>query len=367
MKILIIAPLPPPMSGNALPVKILYEELKKENDVEVINLNKTKRQPCVISFNRILQILIVLKEVWKKQKKQDVVYLTIAESFLGNIRDMIIYLICRARLQSMIIHMLGGAGMRNILNNGKGPRFLSNKLFLSRLGGIIAEGMNQFEMFSKAASPSRIHVIPNFAEMHIFVTREEISDNFNKFYPLRILFLSNMLYGKGHIELLDSYLKLDEKLREKIEIDFAGEVVFQSDEKYFSLIIGKHNNIKCHGPVSGLNKKRMYAQAHIYCLPTYYPYEGQPFCILEAYASGCAVITTNHSGIGDIFTDGINGYEVEKRSVDSLVFALEKAIKQRDNLRNMAINNLRLAKEKYTQSRFIESMKQAIGSLNVLH
>jgi glycosyltransferase involved in cell wall biosynthesis len=53
--------------------------------------------------------------------------------------------------------------------------------------------------------------------------------------------------------------------------------------------------------VDGPGKKNLFSEAHIFCLPTYYPYEGQPIAILEAFASGCVVITTNHSGISDFF------------------------------------------------------------------
>ena len=37
---------------------------------------------------------------------------------------------------------------------------------------------------------------------------------------------------------------------------------------------------------------------------------GQSISIVEAHASGYAVITSIHSGIFDIFTPGVNDYEV---------------------------------------------------------
>ena len=101
----------------------------------------------------------------------------------------------------------------------------------------------------------------------------------------------------------------------------------------------------------------------MFCLPTYYPYEGQPFCIIEAYATGCSVITTTHSGIKDVFADGVNGYEVAAKSVPSLVAALEKALQKREELRRMATGNLKLAQQQYTQARFLASMTSAISSL----
>jgi len=93
-KILLIAPLPPPMTGNSLSVKILYEDIRKENDVDVINLSKNSYAPGINSAKRIFQILKILKGVLKSKVDKDLIYLTISESFAGNIKDLFIYLIC---------------------------------------------------------------------------------------------------------------------------------------------------------------------------------------------------------------------------------------------------------------------------------
>jgi glycosyltransferase involved in cell wall biosynthesis len=78
--------------------------------------------------------------------------------------------------------------------------------------------------------------------------------------------------------------------------------------------------------IDGVEKRKLYCESHIFCLPTYYPFEGQPISILEGYATGCAVITSNHSGIPFIFKDEKNGFMVEKKSVSSLTESLRKAI-----------------------------------------
>jgi glycosyltransferase involved in cell wall biosynthesis len=363
MKTLLIGPLPPPVSGNALNTKTLYDELKSISPVDVINLSKKKHNSGVLSVDRVIDIINALQKLLKKGKVADIIYLIVAESFLGNIRDLIIYLFCRKRLNSLVIHMLGGAGMKDIISKRRGIRFWINKYFLSRLGAIIVEGKTQFDMFSEIADPEKIKIIPNFADDYLFLTEKEVSNNFNKVDPLRILFLSNMLYGKGHMELLEAYLKLDEKLKDKVVIDFAGKLVSKKEERIFLNKIRESKNINYHGPVSGLHKKNLYSKAHVFCLPTYYPFEGQPFCILEAYATGCVVITTNHSGIRNVFRDRMNGFEVEKRSVESLVSTLERVITERNSLRSIAIENLKSANEKYTKSRYLASIKRVFNSL----
>ena len=82
MKILFIAPLPPPITGNSLSAKILFDELNKYHRVVPINLSKGSFKQGINSFKRIIRIARVLKEVWLKSKDVDIIYVTISQSFL---------------------------------------------------------------------------------------------------------------------------------------------------------------------------------------------------------------------------------------------------------------------------------------------
>ncbi len=81
-------------------------------------------------------------------------------------------------------------------------------------------------------------------------------------------------------------------------------------------------------------------------------FEGQPISILEAYASGCAVITTGQHGIRDVFADGVNGFEAAAGSVGSIAAALTRARDNVDRLRQMALVNRRTAAERYRNANF---------------
>lgn len=360
MRLLLIGPLPPPMTGNALPVKVLYDSLKDEIDIDIINLSKKKHKSGITSLARIFEIFRSLRLTILKQRKNDVVYLSIAESFAGNLRDLAIYWICRKRLKTVVLHMLGGAGMANILRRTSSFQYKINRYFLSRVGGIVVEGRPQFNMFSKVASPERIHIVPNFAEDFLFTNEETIAAKFHNPDPLQILFLSNMLPGKGHVELLEAFLSLDEDVKKNVRLTFAGKPVSEKNENWLKRKIMNITNIRYLGPVYGEDKRKLFTDSHIFCLPTYYAYEGQPFSIIEAYATGCAVITTDHSGIRFIFRDQMNGYFVEKQSVGALARLLARVVAEKGNLCSIALNNLKQSKELYTSKQYIQKMKEII-------
>jgi glycosyltransferase involved in cell wall biosynthesis len=71
----------------------------------------------------------------------------------------------------------------------------------------------------------------------------------------------------------------------------------------------------------------IFARAQIVCLPTYYG-EGLPKSLLEAAASGCAIVTTDIAGCREIVQHGITGWLVPPRDAHALARALQQAIEQ---------------------------------------
>jgi len=358
MKVLIIAPFPPPFNGNTLPVLKIYETLKQEiNEVDRIDLNKKELTSGKLSIGRVSQIFGVFSKAFKLRKKADVIYFSITESFLGNIKDLIIYLILYRKRNKIFIHMLGGAGMKRILSRKNNLMASFNKFFISKLGGVIVEGETQKEFFGKVIDPNKVHVINNFAEDFLFIDDRLLDRKFQNTQPLKVLYLSNFLFGKGYDELLKGYISMPEALRKNIEIDFAGSFDNKDNEQAFLRTIKGYENIKFHGRVSGEQKKKLYHNAHVFCMPTYYPFEGQPFCILEAYASGCVVVVTNHSGIFDIFQPMKNGFEVQKQSISSVEKVLTMILEtDKEKLLDIGRYNKKTALEKHTLDSYIKKV-----------
>lgn len=364
MKILFIAPFPEPINGQSKASKMAFDSIRKEDSVIVINLSKKSLKNGFNSIDRFFDIYIVLKNVWKNRKYNDLIYVSVAESFAGNLRDLFIYLICSSSREKIVIHMLGGAGMTDILN-GDGLISRLNRYFISRLGGVIVEGQVNFETFSNVISKEKVHIIPNFADDFLFVSNLEISNKFDEINQVKILYLSNLIPGKGYDELASAYAVLPQEYKNNVSIDFVGGFESSQSEKDFLNKIKPHSGLNYLGKfIDGDKKRELYCKSHVFCLPTYYPFEGQPISILEAYATGCAVITSDHSGIPFVFLDRINGFGVEKKSVTSLKNAIVDVVDCKRDLIKIAFKNRDEALEKYRTSIYQNKISKVFEIFN---
>jgi glycosyltransferase involved in cell wall biosynthesis len=359
MKSLVIAPLPPPINGQSLAASIVHKALSSFGEVEVVNMAKSRPRNALDKIKRYLDVVGFLAQTVMKQRGSNLIYLTISESVAGTVKDFFIYLICFHKRKNIVIHMLGGAGMRTIFER-RGVLFHINKYFISGLQGVIVEGESQARLFSTVISRERIYVVPNFAEDFLFVSANDIYRKFEDTSKIQILFLSNLLTGKGHVELVDAYANLSDEIRNRVNVVFVGG--FESDHHKVAFLkkIECYKNISYYGKfVTGVEKRDLYGASHIFCLPTYYPYEGQPISILEAYATGCVVIATDHSGIPDIFSDQVNGYMVKIKSPNSIRCAIEKCVDSEKTLHIIALENRNVAIQKYRTAIYSASIIKA--------
>jgi glycosyltransferase involved in cell wall biosynthesis len=238
-----------------------------------------------------------------------------------------------------------------------------NQFYIKKLGGVIISGKSHLPIFEEIIDKKRIHIVPNFATNPLFVTESEITAKYASTEPLRILYMSNLIPKKGYNELADAFCLLNENHRKQIIIDFAGAFDSEQEKNIFLDKIEKFEHLSYHGIISEEAKRKLFKEAHIFCLPTSY-FEGQPISILEAYASGCVVLTTGQSGILDIFQNEENGFLIEERSSIAVKNSIEKILHNKSELLNIAQHNAILAKEKYRQTAYINAIEKFLENSN---
>lgn len=358
--VLFIAPLPPPITGHSLASEVLLRALAARGRVEVVNLSLGSSNDGSVSRRRIAEVGKVLRAVWTRRWSADAIYLTIAESLAGNVKDLLIYLICARRLPHMFIHLHGGSIKKLLFDRRPFVRRL-NALAIRRMGGVIISGPSHEHIFAPMIDRRRVHLVPNFAPDSVFVDQTSIRDKFANPRPLRVLYLSGMTRGKGYLDLLESYLALGDAQRAEIEVDFAGKFDSTPRRNEFLQAIENVPRVRYHGLVDEEAKVRLFAAAHVFCLPTTM-FEGQPISILEAYAAGCVVVATGQEGIRDVFQHGVNGFEIPPHAPGALTETFERLLAADPaSLAAMGYGNRALAEERYRASRFTGDLARILG------
>lgn len=345
MKIVYIAPLPPPLAGHSLAAKVLHDHLQLNHEVAAVDFNKESFVEGISGLKRVFEVICILKEIARKKKNADVIYLTISESFAGNVKDIFTYIICRRKLNHMYIHLHGGS-IKRLLWNKYPLLHKINRYFIKKMAGVIISGQSHMEVFADMIDHCRIYSIPNFALNGLFATDEQINFKYAEREPLRVLYMSNMIDKKGYNELASAYIALGPAVQSQIKLDFAGRFELETQKAEFLEKIAGFPNMQFHGIVSNEAKRDLFIHAHAFCLPTSF-FEGQPISILEAYAAGCVVITTGQSGILDIFTDKINGFQLKTGKADAIRNTLEEMVNSIDKLQSIGLSNAETARKKY--------------------
>jgi glycosyltransferase involved in cell wall biosynthesis len=359
MNILFIAPLPPPIHGQAYVSDVLLTELKKKHNLKVINCTKKRNAGKFYFFKRYFEVIDILYRVWKGRKRNNAVYITTSQSFLGNVKDLVVFMIFYNNLSKITIHLHGGAIKKELWD--KFPALFNlNKYFISKMNAVIISGESHRYIYSDIIEENKIFIVPNFAMNEMFVLKNDIISKFNIALTLKVLYVSGMRDKKGYLDLFCAYEQLPKLIQNQISIDFAGEFESNEEKGMFIQEIKRYKNLNYHGVISDFEKINLFKSAHIFCLPTKY-LEGQPISILEAYSSGCCVLTTNLGGISDIFEDGLNGFKLSANNSYSIMEKLEFCLSNLNVVREIACSNLELAMKLYKKDVFLKSISSIIS------
>ncbi|WP_201297711.1 hypothetical protein, partial [Flavobacterium sp. 9AF] len=112
LKLLIIGPIPPPISGVSIANHHLFTELKKKSvKVDYINTENSKtinaNKLGKFSFSKIWNSLAIYLKIWKIFKF-NLIYITIGQSFFGVVKYLPFFIFSKLLNKKIIIHLHGG-------------------------------------------------------------------------------------------------------------------------------------------------------------------------------------------------------------------------------------------------------------------
>ena len=323
LRILVVGPLPPPSHGVSVMTRALLDSMPGDR-YEVLHLDTADRRG-VANIGRLdpgnlwragmhgTRFLSVLAS-----HTVDVVYAPIAPNVLGFLRDALFAGPALLRGLPVIMHLHGG-GYRPLLRESPAPVRRLVRSVMGRASSAIVLGDALTSMLDGAVNPDRIDVVPNgVADIAAAGGyRERACDG-----RLRVLFLGNLIPGKGYVELLEAVqLLLDEGV--DIDVTFAGGIAEGSvHARALASIRYGEDRIRFTGPVDDAEKSRLLMRSDVLALPTYYEHEAHPLVILEAMSAGIPVVSTHHAAIPETVLDGTTGLLVATRDVRALAGAL---------------------------------------------
>jgi glycosyltransferase involved in cell wall biosynthesis len=199
-------------------------------------------------------------------------------------------------------------------------------------------------MEEKNISGDNIRVIHNGVDINRFNPKYRASSdslnsanlNSTNSECIKILYLSRLIGYKGINCLIDAIPKIKERANAQFMFAGAGN--------NSALKLNKEN-CTFLGYVPDEVKNKLYSAADIFILPSLY--ENFPISILEAMASGCAVIATDVGGIPEVIENNKNGLLIPPNDSSSLAEAIMYLIENKDFRLKLAKNARKTIEEHF--------------------
>lgn len=203
-------------------------------------------------------------------------------------------------------------------------KFLS-KLIWKRAKRVIANSSDLRDLAYKTYNKKEIDIIPNGVDINEFKPDKNTTDK------IRIISTSRFTKRKGIIYLLEAFKNICKKYK-NITLSLIGQGDLEQD---FRKYVKKHNiknRVFFLGLIPHEKIHTEYKKADIFVLPSFN--EGMSNSLLEALATGLAIISTDTGGAKDLIDD-TNGFIVKKGDVKDIEKVLISLVANKEKLNKM--------------------------------
>ena len=353
--IYLIGPLPPPVTGHSVAFEMLRDAVRAGNVTHrVIDIGRGADARRDSGFS-LLRAASMVGPAFRALRlvfaRKGVVYLTIAQSWKGFLRDSLFISLAALGRHRIVLHLHGGnyAGFYQAQSPSR-QRLVARTMGKASEIIVLSESLKNGFSFLPEAGP-KLTVVANGLPIpadRLPSTPKSLPGTSGD--PIRILFLSSMMESKGYLALLKAVRLLSEK-GIPVQCSFCGGFAVPADSPTYSSAseaendfrqkvktYGLTDNVTWEGHVDGKDKEELLRRAHFFVLPTTYVNEGQPIAVIEALAFGCAVISTRHRAIPEMLDNGEAGALLDAPDPDAIAQTIVSLARQPENFNQLSTN-----------------------------
>lgn len=183
--------------------------------------------------------------------------------------------------------------------------------------------------------------------------------------PPTILFVGLLRESKGVLVLLEACADLRRRGLD-FRLDLVGELHSRALGTRVARLIDENDLqsvVRLRGVLAGDDKHRAYAEASVFCFPSFFESETFGLVLIEAMQFGLPVVATSWRGIPSVVADGDNGYLVPIKDVDALADRLGLLLRDPELAESMGRRGRRLYEERFTLQRFHADIQKVFDAV----
>ncbi len=211
----------------------------------------------------------------------------------------------------------------------------------------------------------KIKIIPMGVDVNLFKKRKIQKPK--KYGKNRILLAVGRLSDQKGLQYLIEAMQDIRRYEPKIKLLIIGEGPHENALREAVRSKGLENCVEFIGSVSFSEVPKYYNYADIFVMPSLSTKTGTEalgLSLLEAMASGCAVIGTNIGGIPFVIKSGHNGILAEQKNANELANAIIKLLKDQKKSEKLGKNAAEFIRKNYSwenaAKRFIEAYEELL-------
>lgn len=310
-KVIFHGPLPPPHHGMAmLTEQILASSVSDEFDLIHIDTSDHRGTSNIGSFDA-MNVLLALKHGFEfllklVLRRPNLVYIQIARTRFGLLRDVQFLLAARATRRRTLIHFQS-RGFWDFFTSE--PRLFQLIVRAAIPPGtrLVVLGNHLRQDFGNLIDPGNIDVIQNGAidlgPGQPAGSREPI-----------VVFMATLMAEKGVLDLLQAAVQVCRALP-SVQFVVAG-TWHREDEAEQARQFIKSNGLTTHvnfvGSVSGEDKVKLLRSAAVLAHPSRFELESQPLVVLDAMSAATPAVLTRIGTTPELMDDGVEGFLVQQ-------------------------------------------------------